>query len=53
MRSGAASGGLIGGPRTPTESSLAVSPRVLPKADSEKNHYSPAGGIPGRIEHLP
>jgi len=44
MCSGAASGGLIGGPRTPTGSSLEMSPRVLPKADSETTTAHPQVG---------
>jgi hypothetical protein len=46
MCSGAASGGLIGGPRTPTGSSLEMSPRVLPKADSETTTPHPQVGFP-------
>ena len=46
MCSGAASGGLIGGPRTPTGSSLEMSPRVLPKADSETTTPHPQVRFP-------
>lgn len=49
MRSGAASGGLIGGTRTPTGSSLEMSPRVLPKADSERTTTHPQVGFPAAL----
>ncbi len=45
MRSGTASGGSIGRSKTPTGSSLEISPLAPPKADSERTIAHPQVGF--------